>query len=292
MANLNLPLATSTDLVHVRPRGPVENVQRFSSWKLYNESMIAAPRWAAVRGRREGVPLISQWAPSLAKIKGRYLAAFSAARTLSPRRSCISIASSPTALGQYVDRRTKPLICVAGSALGAIDPEFFVTDAGRPYLLWKAGHVPGVRPGGIMARALTDDGMRLRPGTRARLLLRTERGSWEGTLVENPSMVRYGGTTYLFYSANSWRTDAYATGVAVCRSVLGGCRRVSAAPVLSSTDRLKGTGGADAFVDKAGRLRLAFHAWDAGHVGIPNARKLHFATVAADGDQVSVHSVG
>ncbi len=291
VANLNLPLATSTDLVHVRPRGPVEDVHRFSTWKLYNESMVVPPAWAAVRGRREGVPLISQWAPSLATVQGRYLAAFSAAQTLSPRHSCISIASSATAIGQYVDPHEEPLICVPGSALGAIDPEFFVGEDGRPWLLWKGAHIPGVQPGGIMAQALTDDGMDLRPGTQPRLLLQTRRDSWEGTLVENPSMIRYRGTTFLFYSANSWRTGAYATGVAVCRSVRGGCRRVSLSPVLRSTSRLKGPGGADAFVDKDGRLRLAFHAWDAGHVGIPNPRRLHFATLATRDNRVLVTSV-
>jgi len=114
---------------------------------------------------------------------------------------------------------------------------------------------------------------------------------------------RPGGRTYLFYSANRYSTARYATGYAICATPVGPCRRASNSPLASSSPLLatggsvSGPGGPAAFVDTAGRLRLAYAAWDRGRVGYPkdtssrgkprgcNQRRLHVATltVLADG---------
>lgn len=262
-ANVNLPVMTSTDLVTWTPTS-------------YDDALGRPPAWAAVKGLRGSVPLISQWAPSLAKVGSHYVAAFSAAVSLVPRTSCIGVATSPDPLGPYVAASAKPLVCFRRSPLGAIDPDLFV-DRGTPYLLWKQEGVPNVSPPTIMVRQLDATGTRFAPGSRKQALIQRDR-AWEGDVVENPSMVRYRGRYVLLYSGNAWRTRRYATGYAVCDSPLGPCRKAPA-PVLVSDAAESGPGGADALVDR-GRLRAVYHAFDPGRVGEGRPRRLHVARFA------------
>ena len=81
--------------------------------------------------------------------------------------------------------------------------------------------------------------------------------------------VRWGGQVVLFYSANHWRTSDYAVGAARCDTPLGLCRKAGLWPVLTSRGPFLGPGGASAYVDAAGALRLAFHAWDVPHTNYP-----------------------
>ena len=106
-----------------------------------------------------------------------------------------------------------------GSARGVIDPELFV-DRGTPYLLWKREGSPQE----ILVRRMNASATRFAAGSRARVLLRPDR-RWEGSTVENPSMIRHRGRYLLFYSGNDWTTRRYATGYAVCASPLGPCRK-------------------------------------------------------------------
>ncbi len=277
-ANLNLPIMTSTDLRTWRPRPPLENWSDYSTWKLYDEAMVAKPTWAATRARRQKVELISQWAPSLEKIGDRYVAAFSAAVRLSPRHSCLGIAVASDPLGQYVDDSDSALYCQKGSPLGAIDPDVFVDRDGTPYLLWKNEGIPNTAPPRLMSQQLTADGTAFAPGTSPVALL-TRGQRWEGSVVENPSMIRHQRRYWLVYSGNDWRTGRYAVGYARCEGPLGPCSKPVSSPILSSGDGTAGPGGADAFRDSGGRLRLAYAAWNAGRVGGSYPRRLHIARV-------------
>lgn len=278
-ANLNLPILTSTDLVTFTPREPLPDWSSYSNWAMYNEAMTTAPAWAAVRGHRGPVDLVSQWAPSLAKVGGQYVAAYSAAVTLQPRHSCIGVAVASSPLGPYTHPSSRPLVCQPAAALGAIDPDVFVDRDGTPYLLWKNEGVKDKLPPRLMARKLAADGTRFASGSTARVLA-TRGRSWEGSVVENPSMVRYKGSYWLFYSGNAWATSRYAVGYARCKTPLGPCTKSKAdRPLLKSFTGVSGPGGADAFRDTAGRLRFVYAAWDAGRVGGANPRRLHVATV-------------
>ena len=281
VANLNLPVMSSSDLRTWVPRPPMTDAASYSGWRLYNEAMPVKPTWAATREVRGKVRLMSQWAPSLAKVGGRYLAAYSTAVRLSPRHSCIGIATSTSALGEYRDPSPRPLVCYPRADLGAIDPDIFV-ERGRAWLLWKNEGVRGTHPPRLMLRRLGPRGTSFLPGSRATVLATLDQG-WEGRVVENPSMVRFRGRYYLFYSGNDWVSARYATGYAVCATVTGPCRKPTSRPLLASAGSVAGPGGADALVDRNGRLRLAYAAWDAGRVGPvgTNARRLHVATVKA-----------
>jgi hypothetical protein len=81
-------------------------------------------------------------------------------------------------------------------------------------------------------------------------------------VIEGPAMVAFGGRYYLFYGANHWDTAAAAIGYAVCASPLGPCNNASVAgPWLASQGPVLGPSGPDPFVDSAGNVRFAFHAW-------------------------------
>ena len=282
-SNLNLPLLTSTDLRTWRPRAPLPNYERYTSWPMYNDALPGAPKWAARVSTRENVKRISQWAPSMARIgKHRYLAAFSAATRVTVgtnRRSCIGLAVASSPAGPYRSL-AKPLLCDPSTFFGVIDPSIFVDPrTHHVYLAWAAEGIPHKRKGQLAIRRLNNRGTGWAHGSRRHNLL-TFTQPWEGVIVENPSMIRYRGTLYLFYSANAYATGRYATGYAVCKSVAGPCSKPRRTPLLSSKRKIAGPGGADAFVDAHGRLRLAYAAWQRGHVGEASwGRKLHIATL-------------
>ncbi|WP_036487489.1 glycoside hydrolase family 43 protein [Nocardioides sp. Iso805N] len=282
-SNLNLPLMTSTDLKRWRPRAALPNYFDYSSWRSYNEALTKAPSWAASFSRRENVERISQWAPSLARVhKHTYVAAFSAAtRTTSGDRrdSCIGLAVSSDPAGPY-RARSKPLLCDPSTPFGVIDPDVFVDpQTHHAYLVWAAEGIPHQRRAQLAIRRLNRAGTGWARGShRHNLLSFTQK--WEGVIMENPSMIRYQGTLYLFYSANRYQTGHYATGYAICASLAGPCTKPRKGPLLASRGKISGPGGADAFVDTHGRLRLAYAAWKRGHTGDDAVgRRLHIATL-------------
>lgn len=237
---------------------------------LTNDALLGVPRWA-LRKKAGGRAFVPSWAPSIGRAaNGRWLATYAAPLRHHPRKRCVGIATSRHALGPYRHVRKRPLVCARGR--NAIDPELF-RNHGRTWLLWKT---EGTRhhPATIWSRPLRRDGHGFKPGSHKHRLLRTAR-AWEGPVVENPSMIRFHGRLYLFYSGNRWYTRRYAIGYAVCRSVAGPCRRVQRRPLLASGRGIAGPGGQSAFRGRHGALLLAYAAWPAGRVG--SERRLHVA---------------
>jgi hypothetical protein len=95
--------------------------------------------------------------------------------------------------------------------------------------------------------------------------------SWEGSIIENPAMIRYKKRYYLFYSANSYASTRYAIGYLICKSWKGDCKRPRKKPLLRTGGAIAGPGGPAPFVDRRGRLRLGYHAWNASQVGYADA---------------------
>ena len=111
----------------------------------------------------------------------------------------------------------------------------------------------------MWAQALSDDGLDLRGDARA---LVTLDASWEGTIVEGPSMFAHGGKHFLFYSGNWYDSDRYAIGYATCDGPLGPCvKATTKAPLFASTGGALGPGGQEIFTDARGATWLAYHAW-------------------------------
>ncbi len=216
-------------------------------------------------------------------------------------RYCLTVATAPSPLGPFRDTSSHPYYCDPDPA-GSIDPEPYTDPTtGRKYLTWKATgrrSRPGVVGYPVTLKAVQLDGYGRMIGPVARLLT-TNEGSWEGYSIENPSMIRWNGRWYLFYSGNSFQADRaghspYATGYAICTGPLGPCRRPATTPLMTSTPTESGEGGASAFVDGSGALRLAYASYWPGEyrtgTSIPQPRRLHIATLAARADGTLVRT--
>lgn len=316
-----LPVMTSTDLVTWRahPRwttarapwagGPNPNGDtaipaeiRASSmspgdtWNM-NDGLVATASWALPHPQGPWIQR-DYWAPGVIQIGDTWYA-YSAVRVSwasdDPNgfgRFCITVASAPSPLGPFRDvSGGGPIVCDSDPA-GSIDPApYFDPVTGANYLLWKSAGKVRAWPSALRAQRLGADG-RPDPASRPVTLLTTNEGSWEGSTIENPSMVRWNGTTYLFYSGNFFGADAngssrYATGYAVCpQGPLGPCTRPSPGPLLSSDGDQNGPGGASAFLDTAGQLRLAYASYWPGEnrpdTFIPHPRRLSVVRLVRD----------
>ena len=227
-----------------------------TSWAMLPDALPTLPSWAA----REGG---LTWAPSVLRRERHYVLYYTAADTGSGFQ-CISRAIAPRAEGPYVDDSPRPFVCQTGDATpfcGSIDPSPFVDANGRPWLLYKSDeNSPSCRgTARIWSQPLSDDGLSV-TGTPS-MLVTTDR-SWEGPLVEGPSMIQDGSSTVLFYSANWYDGPDYAVGYARCDGPAGPCKKMTVdAPLLKSSVTALGPGGQEVFTDLLGRTWMAYHAW-------------------------------
>lgn len=226
------------------------------------------------------------WAPSVAYIGGRYVLYYTTREAVSGRQ-CISAATSDVATGPFRDDSTGPLVCDVSRG-GSIDPSPVQDATGAWYLLWKSdGNCCGIATT-IYAHRLDSSGLRV---TGSATALITADQSWEGGVVEAPSMVAVGGDWYLFYSGNDWNSAGYAVGYAVCESPAGPCRKADTGPLLTSTATRIGPGGAEVVAAAPrGVTVLAFHAWGNGAVGYERggARQLYLQSVVIADGRVSL----
>ncbi len=260
-----VPVMTSTDLQTW--------VAREAYAPYVNDGLPNPASWGLAEGSD---PLNKDvHAPGVAQIGGQFVmyytvgVAHSASIASSDGwRRCISVATSTSPLGPFVDNSTGPVVCDADPG-GSIDPQPFVDPStGTAYLLWKSEGVPGSQPTRIWGRQLDAAGTGFAAGSQPTVLAFTDQG-WEGNLIENPSMVRYQGQLYLFYSGNDWESANYAMGSARCSTPLGPCEKSWSNPLLASRDGQLGPGGSSAFIDAQGRLQLAYHWWNAPYSSYP-----------------------
>ena len=263
-----LPVMTSQDLRTWVARPAYDPGSPLNRDKYFNDALPYPASWGVdrpVSGRLKK----EVWAPGVAKVGTRYVAFYTVRVRMSPARYCISLATSASPLGPFVDRSTSPFVCDT-DPVGSIDPAPFVDPAtGKVWLIWKSEGVVGSTPTRIWSRQLNGTGTAWAAGSTRRELLRTAL-AWEGTVIENPSMVRYAGAYWLFYSGNQWRSSKYRAGYAKCSSPLGPCRRVATTPLLPNTGTQLSRAGGSALVDAQGRLRLAHQYWNAPYTNYPS----------------------
>ena len=289
----NLPAMSSDDLRTWIPRAPLPDYSLYRNWALFNDALPRPASWAATRWK-DGARRYGVWAPAIARMGGRYVAAYAAVVSWKKMRLCVSLAHADHPEGKYTDASTKPIVC-SSDPRGSIDPDL-ITVGGKNYLIWKNAGVKGSTPTTTWIRQLDDRATGFATGSKAHLLLKTTQ-AWEGNVTEAPDMIRYGGRLYLFYSGNAYTTRAYATGYAICAKVTGPCSRPTTKPLLRTNKVVVGPGGAAPFRDLQGRLRLAYHAWSGAEVGsrTPGVcgtcppRRMYVATLAAGaGGRLSV----
>ncbi len=265
-----LPVMSSTDLVNWTAR-PAYNPNPYNSDPFLNDGLVDKPEWGLPIG---GHPWITRdiEAPGIAQIGGNYVAFYAVAVTPNPgysERYCLSFATSSSPLGPFVDETAGAFFCDT-DPVGSRDPQPFVDPvSGDPYLVWKSEGVPGSTDPRIWIRELNSTGTGWASGSSRTLLIDGYSVPWEGQVVENPAMVRWNGSYWLFYSGNEWESSNYAMGYAKCTTVLGPCTKSAANPILRSGTGLNGPGGGSPFVDSAGQLQLGYHAWNSPYTSYP-----------------------
>ncbi len=267
-------------------------------WGRYdtNDALVRRASWGL---HHQQGPWIDRdyWAPGVFNIGSTWFA-YSPVR-VSPTRFCLTVASGPSPSGPFRDiSGDRPIQCedVNRDPGGSIDPQPYRDPAtGKNYLLWKSSGKVASHPSSIKATELADNGFP-KPGAPVVTLLETERGSlWEGDTIENPSMVTFRGTTYLFYSGNlsdpldDQGHSNYASGYAVCPAgPLAPCQRLQRTPLVASAGSAQGPGGSSGFVDKQGELRMAYATFRLGeNVGgpVPHPRRMSIVKLVQDPDK-------
>ncbi|MGY2874312.1 beta-xylosidase [Marmoricola sp. URHA0025 HA25] len=253
---VNLPTMTSTDLHTWIARPATADAPA-------GDGLPHVATWATKTTLPDGRTRPGQgpWAPSVTKIgKNNFVLAYAAQVASAPGTlMCISLAHAPNPTGPFTDTTTQPTLC---PTRGAIDPQVFVAPNGRPWLVWKRDLYPAklwTQPMDLAATGVL-------PGKSAQYLAKVNQ-SWEGSIIENPAMIRFQKRYYVFYSANSYATTRYAIGYLICKSWKGDCHKPRKKPLLATQGAIAGPGGPAPFIDTRGRLRLGYHAWNAGQVG-------------------------
>jgi beta-xylosidase len=275
---LNLPMMISMDLRTWRSRSATAD----------NPSGDALPRtaaWSAGTELPDGRFRASSWAPSVTRLApNRYVLAYATQVAGAPgKRMCISLATATSPYGPFVDRTTSPTVC---TPRGAIDPQVFISPTGRPWLVGKIDHFPARLFTTPMNMAAT----RVLPQPR-RILAKVAQ-PWEGSIIENPAMIRFHKRFYLFYSANSYASTRYAIGYLICKSWQGECTRPRKTPLLATGGSIAGPGGPAPFVDTSGRLRLGYHAWRVGAVGYPTSNECRLEPAGCGQRRLYVATLG
>jgi beta-xylosidase len=244
------------------------------SWMALPDALPNLPGWISPEDGMEFT-----WAPSVLKRADAWVLYYTA-RERSSGFQCISRAIAAHPEGPYRDDSSSPFVCQT-ALCGSIDPSPFVDTTGKPWLLWKSDENSSrcAAPTRIWSQALSEDGLDLKKSPTALLVANLD---WERALIEGPSMVRHGSSTYLFYSANRYEGSNYAVGFATCAGPQGPCTKMNgSAPLMKSAGTLLGPGGQEFFTDTSGDMWMAFHAWTAPFSSYKagGMRSLHLARI-------------
>ena len=258
----------------------VGNVQVLSSpdlahWTAVGNALPQLPAWAQAG---------DTWAPDVIALNGQY-SLFYTVKAAATGQQCISVATSTSPVGPFVDASAGPLVCQQTMG-GSIDPDPFVDADGTPYLVWKSQGTTGAAPT-IWSEQLAPDGSST-AGPPVALLQPDQ--AWEGGIVEAPSLALVNGTYYLFFSGNNWDSASYAVGVAVCTGPAGPCTEPLGGPILASGSGLAGPGSTSVFTDTGGQVELAFDAYLPDAVGYPHSRLLFLRSLSFSGGLPSVET--
>lgn len=216
------------------------------TWTEVGDALGTAPGWA----QDDDV-----WAPAVAQLSASSYVLYASYVHTSTGKRCIGAATASDPEGPF--RGTgSPVVCDDARG-GVIDPSVFTSGSTR-YLLWKTEGIPGREPPKVLSQPLAADGL-TRTGSPATLLQSEQ--PWEGTLIENPSMITLGTRAYLFYSGNEWESASYAIGWAACQGPQGPCIAPPDRPLMTSETGIYGPGGGAVFTDDQNKTWMAFAAW-------------------------------
>lgn len=186
------------------------------------------------------------WAPEVYFLDGRYFMLYTA-----DEKPCIAVAddiSGPFRPYGHGIMTEDP---------NGIDNTLFIDKDGSVYMYWVRWGLGG---GNEIRGAKLSHKMQS-VGKQVRCIWATE--PWElvfGRVTEAPTVMRIGDTYYMTYSANDFRSQDYAVGLATASSPLGPWTKYGGNPIMRKPGELYGTGHSSVFRNKEGKLMMVFHA--------------------------------
>lgn len=247
--------ATSSDGVNVQHK----TSRNLRTWKNHPDALPTVGDWVGPCSvAADGTEDLCVWAPEVTAVDGGY-ALYYTAHDRASNLQCIGLARADRPEGPFVPVGEEALVCPTELG-GAIDASTYTED-NQLYLLWKADGNCCSLPAILFIQPLSNDGASL-TGPAAEMIRNDK--TWEGAVVEAPTLVRVDGTYHLFYSANDYYGGNYRTGWATSTSLAGPWTKTPA-PFLSTDlfrGRVVGPGGQDVVVRRDGSTALVFHGWD------------------------------
>jgi beta-xylosidase len=208
----------------------------------------ASAGYALVQGDSYGTK--GFWAPQVFYYNNKFYMAYTANEN-------IAIAQSASPLGPF---KQQVLQTISGPGK-QIDPYVFFDDNGKAYLY----HVRLTNGNRLYVAELNESLTDIVSGTEKFCFAATDQ-AWENTentnwpVAEGPTLLKYNGLYYLFYSANDFRKKDYAVGYAVSNSPIGPWQKFTGNPIISRQSiGINGTGHGDFFRDKRGDLQYVLH---------------------------------
>lgn len=164
---------------------------------------------------------------------------------------CVATAESP--LGPFVQDEKQPMIADEK----CIDNSLFIDDNGKPYMYFDRFN-DGLN---IWVAELENDLKTIKHSTLTKCINVSQ--AWEEVqprVNEGAFVVKHKNTYYLTYSGNSYESPFYGIGYATANSPMGPWVKYEKNPILQKPDSLSGVGHSAIFKDKAGQLKVVFHA--------------------------------
>lgn len=190
------------------------------------------------------------WAPQYFKDKGTYYFTYTA-------NEQTVIASAKSVFGPFRQKEIRPIDASAKN----IDSFLFKDDDGKYYLY----HVRFNRGNYLWVAEFDIKKGNIRPETLKQCLECTE--TWEKTpnyksapVMEGPTVMKWDGVYYLFYSANHFMNIDYSVGYATASSPLGPWKKHPNSPIIHrSLVGENGSGHGDVFKGLDGKYYYVYH---------------------------------
>jgi beta-xylosidase len=201
---------------------------------------------------------------------------------------CLSRALSEDPDGPFVDDSDEPLLCQPELG-GTIDPTTF-SDGEALYLIWKNDGNCCALPTRFWMHQLTADGLALAAGEPTDLGVVND-ATWEGAVIEAPTLLKHDDEYVLLFSANGYGTHRYAVGYATSTSLEGPYEDAADNPILKNAAPAIGPGHQSVVTDDDGDLWVAYHAWDVSAIGYETGgrRAMWLDPLTFEGDSPIVH---
>jgi len=191
----------------------------------------------------------------------------------------ICVATSDSPLGPFVQDEKKPQLADEK----CIDNSLFIDDDGKPYLYFDRFN-DGLN---IWVAELEDDLKTIKQPTMVKCINVSQ--PWEEVwprVNEGPFVMKHKEKYYMTYSANSYESPFYGIGYATADSPTGPWTKYEKNPIMQNPDSIVGVGHSAMFTDKAGKLRVVFHAHNSP--GKIHPRLMYIADVRFSDDTVPV----